>query len=121
MQTNTVDIFHKKCYSDIVELACKVGIEECKPRTSKLQRNRHNIPSESISDYFKKVVTIPLLDQLTIEIERRFEHGSILVYGGLVIMPSKMVYLVYKSVNWREKFILFADLFKDVPKRWKQN
>ena len=44
---NTVDSFHKKCYCDIVELACKVGIEECKPRTSKLQRNRNNIPSES--------------------------------------------------------------------------
>ena len=58
---NTVDTFHKKCYSDIVELACKVGIEECKPRTSKLQRNRDNVASESISDYFKKKVTIPLL------------------------------------------------------------
>ena len=27
---NTVDTFHQKCYSDIVEIACKVGIEECK-------------------------------------------------------------------------------------------
>ena len=68
---NTVDTFHKKYYSDIVELACKVGIEECKPRTSKLQRNCNNILSESISDYFKKVVTIPLLDHLTVEIERK--------------------------------------------------
>ena len=51
---NTVDTFHKKCYSDIVEIACKVGIEECKPRTFKLQRNHNNISSESISDYFKK-------------------------------------------------------------------
>ena len=103
---NTVDTFHKKCYSDIVEIACKVGIEECKPRTSKLQRNRNNIPSESVSDYFKKVVTIPLLDHLTVEIERRFDHGSISVYSGLVIIPSKMVSLVYKNVNWREKFSL---------------
>ena len=108
---NTVDTFHKKCYSDIVELACKVGIEKCKPRTSKLQRNRNNIPSNS--EYFKKVVAIPLLDHLTVEIERRFDHGSISVYSGLVIIPSKMVSLVYKNVNWREKFSLFADLFKD--------
>ena len=110
---NTVDTFHKKCYSNIVEIACKVGIEECKPRTSKLQMSRNNIPSESISDYFKKVVTIPLLDHLTVEIERRFDHGSISVYSGLVIIPSKMVSLVYKNVNWREKFNLFAELFKD--------
>ena len=110
---NTVDTFHKKCYGHIVELACKVGIEKCKPWTSKLQRNRNNIPSESISDYFKKVVTIPLLDHLTVEIERRFDHGSISVYSGLVIIPSKMMSLVYKNVNWREKFSLFADFFKD--------
>ena len=27
---NTVDTFHKKCYSDILELSCKIVIEECK-------------------------------------------------------------------------------------------
>ena len=31
-----------KCYSDILELACKVGIEESKPRISNLQRTRSN-------------------------------------------------------------------------------
>ena len=105
--------FHKKCYSDIAELVYKTGIEECKSRTSKLQRNRNNIPSESISDYFKKVVTIPLLDHLTVETERSFDRGSISVYSGPVIIPSKMMSLVYKNVNWRENFSLFADLFKD--------
>ena len=92
-QRITVDAFHKKCYSDIVELVCKVGIKECKPRTSKSQRKRNNIPSESISDYFKKVVTIPLLDYLTVEIEKIFDHASISVYSGLVIVPSKIVSL----------------------------
>ena len=58
-------------------------------------------------------MTIPLLDHSTTEIERRFDHGSISVYSGLVIIPSKMVSLVYKNVNWKEKFNLFADLFKD--------
>ena len=33
---NTANTFHKKCYCHIVELACKLGIEECKPRTSEL-------------------------------------------------------------------------------------
>ena len=26
LKRNTVDTFHKKCYNDIVEIACKVGI-----------------------------------------------------------------------------------------------
>ena len=58
-------------------------------------------------------MTIPLLDHSTVEIERRFDHGSISVCSGLVIIPSKMVSLVYKNVNWREKFCLFADLFNN--------
>ena len=69
-------------------------------------------------------MTIPLLDHLTTEIQRRFDHGSISVYSGLVIIPSKMMSLVYKNVNWREKFCLFADLFNNdfpCPKHWRQN
>ena len=91
---NTVDNFHKKCYSDVAEIAWKLGIEECKRRTSKLQRNRNNILSELVTDYFKIVVTIPLLDHLTVETERIFDHGSISIYSGLVIISSKMVSLV---------------------------
>ena len=109
---NTVDTFHKKCFSDILEIACEVDVEENKPRGSKLQSNRNNVPSETISDYFKKVVKIPLIDHLTLEIER-FDHASIWVYSGLVIILSKIVSLVYKNVNWKEKYNLF-DLFKNV-------
>ena len=65
---NTFDTFHKRCYSDILERACKVGIVESKPRASKLQRSHNNVPSESTSDYFKKVVAILLLYHLTVEI-----------------------------------------------------
>ena len=56
---------------------------------------------------------ISLLDHLTVEIERRFDHASISVYSGLVIIPSKMVSLLYKNVSWKEKSSLFANLFKD--------
>ena len=107
---DTVDTFHKRYYSDIIELACKVGIEECKQRTSKLQRNRNNIQSESTSDYFKEVVTIPLGDHLTVEIERRFDRGSISVYSGLGIIPSKLMSSVYKKLI-REKRLVYLGNF----------
>ena len=58
-------------------------------------------------------MTIPLLDHLRVKIERRFDHGSNSVYNGLVIISSKMVSLIYKNVNWRKRFSLFAGLFKD--------
>ena len=58
-------------------------------------------------------MTITLFDHLTVEIERRFDHVFISVYSDLVIIPSEMSSLVYKNINWEEKFGLFADLFKD--------
>ena len=116
---NTLDTFHKKCYSDIVEHAYKVGIEECKPRTSKLQscketaviflQNQFPIISKSIEDSFTWSFD-------SWNRKKRFDHGSISVYSlrpvySLVIIPLKMVSLVYKNINWREKFCLFADVW----------
>ena len=65
---NIVDTFREKCYSDILELVCKVVIEKRKPGTSKLRLNHNNAPSESTYDYFKKLVAIPLLYHLIVEI-----------------------------------------------------
>ena len=61
-------------------------------------------------------MTFPLLDHLTVEIEKRFDHASISVYSGLDHISSKMVSLVHKNVSRKEKFNLFAYLFKaDFP------
>ena len=48
---NTVDDFHNNCYRIIPEIANKVSINETKPRTAAFQKNRNNVPSESVSDY----------------------------------------------------------------------
>ena len=42
-----------------------------------------------------------------------FFQASISVYDGLIIIQLKMVSLVYKNVIQKEKFNIFADLFKD--------
>ena len=49
---NTVDEFHNNCYRVILEIAKKVSIRETKPRTATFQKNRNNVPSELVSDYF---------------------------------------------------------------------
>ena len=51
---NNADIFHKKCYSDIIEYACKVGVEEYKPMTSKLQRDFNMSHQKRLLIIFKK-------------------------------------------------------------------
>ena len=103
---------HKKCYSDILQLACKVGIEEWKSRISEFQWKCNNVALESTSDYFEKVVRIRFdiltFNHLTVEIETRFNHASVSVYSGLVIILSNLVSLVYENVNWKKYFICWS-------------
>ena len=61
-KTKDVDEFHNNCYKIILEIANKVSINETKAHTATFQKNRNNVPSESVSDCFKKIVTIPLID-----------------------------------------------------------
>ena len=68
----------------------KVSISETKPRTAVFQKNRNNVPPESVSDYFRKVVTIPLLDHLLTQLNLRFDGASVMVYGG----SSKYAFVV---------------------------
>ena len=74
----------------------KVKVDEIKPWTLEIQRNCNNIPSELVSDFFKKVVTMPLLDYLTTQLNERFDIADVTIYSGLVIIPSKLISMVHK-------------------------
>lgn len=110
---SSVDEHHEKWYEKVLLLSEKVNVPEAKPRTAALQRNRSNVPFESVSDYFKKSITIPFLDHINTELNSRFDHKSVMTYNGLVIIPSKLVSLVDKQEDWKTKFFKFAELFKD--------
>ena len=46
----------------------------------------------------------------------RFDSASVMVYGGLVIVPVKMLSLYHKNIDWRQKFRPFAEFYKsDLP------
>ena len=93
---NNVDEFHNNCYRIILEIANKRSINETKPRTATFQKYSNNVPSDSVSDYFKKVVTTPLLDHLLTQLDVRFDSASFIVYGGLVIVPVKCFHFILK-------------------------
>ena len=61
---NTIDDFHNSCYDEALDLAQKVDVVEWKPRTTAKQTACANTPCTSISDYYKKIITIPLVDHL---------------------------------------------------------
>ena len=70
----------------------------------------------SASEYFKRSITIPLIDHLISDLNARFDFTNINVYYGLSIVPHKMISLLNGSTSgaqsWKEKFKLFTNFYE---------
>ena len=88
----------------MLELANELEIEEWKPR---------NKPFDTISDYYKFTITIPLLDHLHYSLDTRFDFNSINVYKGLSIVPAKMQSLLSNGIDWKDEFMIAANFYHD--------
>ena len=123
---NDVDEFHLNWYNEAMELARSVDVPESKPRIVGRQKNRANTPSDSTSDYFKRVCTIPIIDFLSSEMKRRFDYANILIYKGSAIIPKKLLSLLSSNNNsWRSGLLELcefycSDKWKKVNKKWKK-
>lgn len=104
LMRNTIDDFHNSCYEEALDLAEKVDVSEWKPRTTEKQTARANTPHNSISDYYKKIITIPLVDHLNSSLTARFDLDSVNVYKGLSIVPFKMLSLIARGIDWKDDF-----------------
>ena len=72
-----VDGFHDKCYKQILSLAKDLDLDEKVPRFAKRQQHRENHPFSSSSEYYKKSVTIPMIDHILSEMNSRFTNESL--------------------------------------------
>ena len=59
-----VDSFHAKVYDQVTQLSQSIEVVETTPRQTSKQHQRQNIPSTNVSEYYKRNLTIPLLDHL---------------------------------------------------------
>ena len=71
-----VDAFHNKWYKKALTLTEKINITDTMPRVVGTQMHRSNTPAESVSDYYEKTITIPLLDHLMPELDYRFDSSK---------------------------------------------
>ena len=93
---DNIDVYHSKWFKEAEILANKVNVEVSKPRTVKKQVYRSNHTSDNVMEYYKVAVTIPLIDHVISELEKRFEN-SLTAFHGLVLIPSKLLYLIEKE------------------------
>ena len=110
---NSCDDYHQRWFEDATQIAEFLHIEVKQPRYASRQTCRDNPPSETVSEYFKRSLTIPFVDHLGFQINFRFSEESLVSYSGLYIVPYKM--LSAKSM-WKENFFkCFNFYILDMP------
>ena len=72
-------------------MCLSMGVEPSLPRLCGRQRNRDNIPAQTPSQYYRRTVTIPVLDHLISEMNRRFSEHQKTALLGLNLIPSILV------------------------------
>ena len=65
-----------------------IGVSECVPRKTSLQRNRSNVPSNTPMEHYKRAIAIPLLDSLLSQMKERFSEDQCHAQGLLHLLPS---------------------------------
>ena len=88
---SNVEEFHADNFEKALVIARRLNIPPSKPRTNRRQIFRDNHPTESVSDFYRVSLTIPLLETLEQELSSRFSDDSLISYTGLYLIPSKIV------------------------------
>lgn len=113
LMRDSVDTYHDSWYQEALTLANELDIDESKPRTVGRQTKRANHPFTSISEYYKRTITIPLIDHFNLSLQTRFDIDSVNVYKGLSIVPTKMMSLINKGIDWKEEFKTVSTFYSD--------
>ena len=93
------------------ELCATVNTEPSLPRLCGRQRHRPNVPAQSPSEYFRRTISIPVLDNLLSEMETRFDKHQQTAVQGLYLIPSLLVSKALEEVS--PKIQELGDLYKD--------
>ena len=60
-----VDVYHEKWFNYAVDVAEKIEVKPEMPRITGKMKHRENTPADDEKTYFKRIVTIPVLDEVS--------------------------------------------------------
>ena len=66
-----VDEKHSLWYGEAVKFADKIGVKPAVPRIVQRQSLRNNVPAPNPEIYYRRALTVPLLDHIITEIDGR--------------------------------------------------
>ena len=89
---NDLNKFHTLVYNKACDVARDIGVlQEDMPRTTSHQQHRSNPPYETPKDYYRLVITAPMLDHLHSQLEERFSDTSFsYINEFLNLLPCKV-------------------------------
>ena len=85
-----VDKHHATWFIESTVMAEKVGEEPRIPRRCARQIQRNNVPPTTPSEYYKRAISIPMLDHLESEINSRFTELQSTAAKGMSIVPATL-------------------------------
>ena len=89
---SNMDRFHNLVYEQVMVLSQIVGIVESVPPFASRQQLRQNTPASSPKEYYKRTITIALLDYLISELSIHFgTESSQIVVEFMQLLPSKVI------------------------------
>ena len=100
--STSVDRYHDQWYEDAVKLADSVGVTPKMHRVCNTQIHRENIPSNTVSEYYRRPISIPILNEVITDLCHRFNPANMKFVGGFYCIPS----LMEKNPQDRKKKIL---------------
>ena len=111
---DNIDTHHAQWFLTITEMLSVVGIEPSVPRRCGRQTQWSNVPADTPSEYFRRTISIPVLDHLLCELRSRFGKHQRRALLGFSIVPSLFVSL--ESDDHISRFKALSDLYEsDLP------
>ena len=86
--------FHK-----VEEMCNSAGIVPSMPRKCVRQTHRSNVPAETPSAYYSRRISIPLLDQLLLEMDMRFTTHHQIALHGMCLVPSALITIGFEDTK----------------------
>ena len=94
-----VDSYHGKWFETISAICSDVGTVPSMPRICPRQQHRASTPASNPSEYYRRTITVPILDHLLAELDRRFTSHQKTALQGHYLVPSVLVKEDFQTVS----------------------
>lgn len=78
-------------YLEALTTSEKLGVQLKMPRVVKSQRHRENYEAETVMEYYRMSMYIPLLDNVITDLQTRFSEENLLCFDLNLLMPANML------------------------------